>query len=59
MGQVPIRLSGSDEDEDIVADELDLTEGTAPITGFAVASNKRTADFHTLFPTVPVATTYR
>ena len=44
---------GSDDDEDSSPDELDLTEGAAPITGFAVASNKRTADFHALFPTVP------
>ncbi|KAF8578615.1 hypothetical protein K439DRAFT_1361765 [Ramaria rubella] len=43
----------SDEDDDSSPDELDLSEGAAPITGFAVASNKRTADFHALFPTVP------
>ncbi|GJJ13421.1 hypothetical protein Clacol_007675 [Clathrus columnatus] len=47
--------SPSDEEEDETSqDELDpLSNGVAPITGFAVASNKRTADFHALFPTVP------
>ncbi|KIJ38876.1 hypothetical protein M422DRAFT_210620 [Sphaerobolus stellatus SS14] len=44
----------SESDEDSSQDELDpLADGIAPITGFAVASNKRTADFHALFPTVP------
>ena len=34
--------------------ELDLHEGMdIPVTGFAVASNKRNADFHELFPTIP------
>ena len=48
-----IQESGSEESEDDSSpDDLDLSEA-APITGFAVASNKRTADFHTLFPTVP------
>ncbi|KAF8504292.1 hypothetical protein BU17DRAFT_58201 [Hysterangium stoloniferum] len=47
--------SGSSEEEDDSSpDELDpLTEYAAPITGFAVASSRRTADFHALFPTVP------
>jgi len=43
--------SGSDlsDDEDLEGDELD----DIPVTGFAVASNRRNADFHELFPTVP------
>lgn len=43
----------SEDEDDSSPDELDLTDGAAPITGFAVASNKRTADFHALFTTVP------
>ncbi|KAI0640226.1 hypothetical protein C8Q77DRAFT_1046039 [Trametes polyzona] len=39
---------GSDE-----SDELDLDPDDIPVTGFAVASNKRNQDFHELFPTVP------
>lgn len=43
-----------DEEEETSQDEFDpLSSVVAPITGFAVASNKRTADFHALFPTVP------
>ncbi|KIJ54183.1 hypothetical protein M422DRAFT_64311 [Sphaerobolus stellatus SS14] len=43
-----------DDDDDSSQDELDaLADGVMPITGFAVASNKRTADFHVMFPTVP------
>lgn len=43
-----------DDEEDTSPDELDpLADGVAPITGFAVASNKRNADFHALFPSVP------
>lgn len=34
-------------------DELDLNEENIPVTGFAVASNKRNADFHELFPNIP------
>lgn len=46
--------SGSESDGDSSGDDMDpLADGVAPITGFAVASNKRTADFHALFPTVP------
>ena len=44
--------SGSDEDEDD-SDELDLDPEDIPVTGFAVASNKRNQDFHELFPSVP------
>ncbi|KAF8893695.1 hypothetical protein CPB84DRAFT_1682834 [Gymnopilus junonius] len=47
---------GSEDEEDESEDEdesdLDLAEDI-PVTGFAVASNKRNADFHELFPTVP------
>ncbi|KAH9926399.1 uncharacterized protein B0H18DRAFT_876366 [Fomitopsis serialis] len=39
---------GSDMDDD-----LDLDADDIPVTGFAVASNKRNQDFHELFPTVP------
>ncbi|KIJ30529.1 hypothetical protein M422DRAFT_267970, partial [Sphaerobolus stellatus SS14] len=41
-----------DEDDDSSDDDLN---GVAPVTGFAVASNKRTADFHAMFPTIPEA----
>ncbi|KIO07078.1 hypothetical protein M404DRAFT_998507 [Pisolithus tinctorius Marx 270] len=34
-------------------DELDLNEENIPVTGFAVASSKRNADFHELFPNIP------
>ncbi|KAG8716061.1 hypothetical protein FRC11_010254 [Ceratobasidium sp. 423] len=34
-------------------DALSFTPGEIPITGFAVASSKRNADFHELFPNVP------
>ena len=40
--------SGSDLDSD-----LELGDDDIPVTGFAVASNKRNADFHELFPTIP------
>ena len=40
--------SGTDLDSD-----LELGDDDIPVTGFAVASNKRNADFHELFPTVP------
>lgn len=40
--------------EDRTDDETDLDlEDDFPVTGFAVASNKRNADFHELFPTIP------
>ena len=41
-------LDGSDE-----SDDLDLDPEDIPVTGFAVASNKRNQDFHELFPSVP------
>ena len=40
--------SGSDD-----LDDLDLGEDDIPVTGFAVASNKRNADFHDLFSGIP------
>jgi hypothetical protein len=40
-------------DDDDVLDDLDLEDDDIPVTGFAVASNKRNADFHELFPNVP------
>lgn len=46
----------SDEDEsgsELDIDDLELGDNDIPVTGFAVASNKRNADFHELFPTVP------
>ena len=40
--------------EDRTDDETDLDlEDHFPVTGFAVASNKRNADFHELFPNIP------
>lgn len=40
--------------EDRTDDETDLDlEDNFPVTGFAVASNKRNADFHELFPNIP------
>ena len=44
--------SGESDSEDDLMD-LDLGEDDIPVTGFAVASNRRNADFHELFPTVP------
>ena len=43
------------DDDDSEDDELlaELNEGDIPVTGFAVASNKRNADFHELFKTIP------
>jgi hypothetical protein len=40
--------SGSEQDSD-----LELGDDDLPVTGFAVASHKRNADFHEMFPTVP------
>jgi hypothetical protein len=44
-----------DDDDDSEDDELlaELNDGDIPVTGFAVASNKRNADFHDLFKTIP------
>ena len=35
------------------SDGLDLDDRDIPVTGFAVASNRRNADFHELFPNIP------
>ncbi|KAI0652656.1 hypothetical protein C8Q79DRAFT_898599 [Trametes meyenii] len=43
----------SDDEGSSGSDELDLDPDDIPVTGFAVASNKRNQDFHELFPTVP------
>jgi hypothetical protein len=47
--------SGSDSDDESGSglEDLDLGEDDIPVTGFAVASNKRNADFHELFPGIP------
>jgi hypothetical protein len=44
-----------DNEDDSEDDELlaELNDGDIPVTGFAVASNKRNADFHELFRTIP------
>lgn len=44
-----------DSDEDDSADSESMLDGMddMPVTGFAVASNKRNADFHELFPNIP------
>ena len=46
------RASDSEGESD-ESDELDLDPEDIPVTGFAVASNKRNQDFHELFPSVP------
>ncbi|KAF8844217.1 hypothetical protein BDN67DRAFT_811650 [Paxillus ammoniavirescens] len=43
----------SSEEDSGSDDELDLNAQDIPVTGFAVASNKRNADFHELFPSIP------
>ena len=43
----------NDSASDLDSDDLELVNDEMPVTGFAVASNKRNADFHELFPTVP------
>lgn len=43
----------SDSDAYDSEDALSFGPGEIPITGFAVASSKRNADFHELFPNVP------
>ncbi|KAJ6516452.1 hypothetical protein C8R45DRAFT_960190 [Mycena sanguinolenta] len=47
--------SGSDSGDESGSglEDLDLGEDDIPVTGFAVASNKRNADFHELFPGIP------
>jgi len=42
---------GSGSSSELSDDEL--PDDDIPVTGFAVASNKRNADFHELFPSVP------
>ncbi|KDQ62981.1 hypothetical protein JAAARDRAFT_168358 [Jaapia argillacea MUCL 33604] len=45
---------GSEESEEDESDDDDLLLGEEiPVTGFAVASNKRNADFHELFGSIP------
>jgi hypothetical protein len=50
-------VDGHDEDIDDDSDDdallAELNDGDIPVTGFAVASNKRNADFHELFRTIP------
>ena len=41
---------GSDDSSD---DVEEVTADLMPVTGFAVASSKRNADFHELFPDIP------
>jgi hypothetical protein len=46
--------SGGDETDDESSDDVDhVTADLMPVTGFAVASSKRNADFHELFPAIP------
>ena len=44
---------GEDDDSEDDALLAELNDGDIPVTGFAVASNKRNADFHDLFRTIP------
>ncbi|KAG6812856.1 hypothetical protein H0H92_015954 [Tricholoma furcatifolium] len=45
--------SDEEDDSDDNLDDIDLGEDDMPVTGFAVASNKRNADFHELFSNIP------
>ena len=45
--------SYTDDMESDSSDALDFGDDDIPVTGFAVASVKRNADFHELFPSVP------
>lgn len=46
--------SGSEETDEEESDDVDdVTADLMPVTGFAVASSKRNADFHELFPDIP------
>jgi len=46
--------SGSEGTDDESSDDADgVTADLMPVTGFAVASSKRNADFHELFPDIP------
>ena len=47
------RYQGSRRPHASVDPDLDLDPEDIPVTGFAVASNKRNQDFHELFPSVP------
>jgi hypothetical protein len=42
-----------DTDDESSDDADDVTADLMPVTGFAVASSKRNADFHELFPDIP------
>ena len=46
-------LPSSGDESESSSDELDLDDRHIPVTGFAVASNRRNADFHELFPNIP------
>lgn len=45
--------SDNDETDEESSDVDELTADLMPVTGFAVASSKRNADFHELFPDIP------
>jgi len=45
--------ASSDEDESEESESILDEMEDMPVTGFAVASNKRNADFHELFPSIP------
>lgn len=46
--------SGDEGTDDESSDDVDdVTADLMPVTGFAVASSKRNADFHELFPDIP------
>ncbi|KDQ30012.1 hypothetical protein PLEOSDRAFT_154728 [Pleurotus ostreatus PC15] len=45
--------SDEDSDSEDGVNNLDIGEDDLPVTGFAVASNKRNADFHELFSSIP------
>ena len=46
-------LDGSSDSGSDLGSDLEMGDDDIPVTGFAVASNKRNADFHELFPTIP------
>ena len=49
-------MNGSGEfQSDLDSESEDADVDDIPVTGFAVASSKRNADFHELFPAVPEA----
>ena len=45
-------LSGSSDDE-LLENDLDLDPDDIPVTGFAVASNRRNQEFHEMFSNIP------